>query len=105
MGDSPVVGAGTFADAACAVSATGDGEHIISAVAAHEVSALVRHRELPLAEACERVVRERLEPLGAAVGLIAVDAQGEIAMPFNTTIMHRGWQVGGGEPRTAVGAG
>ena len=77
----------------------------MSSVAAHEVSALIRHRDAPLAEACERVVGERLEPLGADVGLIAVDAQGEIAMPFNTTIMHRGWQLGGGEPRTAVGAG
>jgi len=105
VGDSPLVGAGTFADAACAVSATGDGEHIMSAVAAHEVSALIRYCGLPLAEACEQVVRERLEPLGAAAGLIAVDARGEIAMPFNTAIMHRGWQTAGGQPRTAVGDG
>jgi L-asparaginase / beta-aspartyl-peptidase len=103
VGDSPLIGAGTFADSACAVSATGDGEHIISAVAAHEVSALLRYRDMPLADACDAVLHGRLEPLGADAGLIAVDARGDIAAPFNTTIMHRAWQVGGGEPHTAVG--
>jgi beta-aspartyl-peptidase (threonine type) len=103
VGDSPLIGAGTFADSACAVSATGDGEHIMSAVASHEVSALMRYRDLALAEACETVLRARLEPLGADAGLIAVGARGEIAMPFNTAIMHRGWQTAGGEPQSAVG--
>jgi beta-aspartyl-peptidase (threonine type) len=103
VGDSPVIGAGTYADAACAVSATGDGEQIISAAAAHEVSALLRHRAMTLGDACEAVLREELEPLGADAGLIAVDARGEIALIFNTTVMHRGWQVAGEEPRTAVG--
>jgi beta-aspartyl-peptidase (threonine type) len=103
VGDSPLIGAGTYADSACAVSATGDGEHIISAVAAHEVSALIRHAGMSLPGACEDVVRRRLEPLGADVGLIAVDAAGNVAMPFNTAIMHRGWQSAGDEPRTAVG--
>jgi beta-aspartyl-peptidase (threonine type) len=103
VGDSPLIGAGTFADSACAVSATGDGEHIMSAVASHEVSALMRYRDLPLAEACETVLRARLEPLGADAGLIAVDARGEIAMPFNTTIMHRAWQTAGGDPQSEVG--
>jgi beta-aspartyl-peptidase (threonine type) len=103
VGDSPLIGAGTYADGVCAVSATGDGEHIMSAVAAHEVSALVRLRGLPLSRACETVLRERLEPLGADAGLIAVGAGGEMAMPFNTTIMHRGWQLAGREPQTGVG--
>ena len=103
MGDSPVIGAGTYADGACAVSATGDGEQIISVSAAHEVSALLRHRGMGLGDACEAVLREELERLSADAGLIAVDAVGEIAMIFNTTVMHRGWQVAGDEPRTAVG--
>jgi beta-aspartyl-peptidase (threonine type) len=103
VGDSPVIGAGTFADSACAVSATGDGEHIMSVVASHEVSALMRYRDLPLADACEAVLHGRLEPLGADAGLIAVGARGEIAMPFNTAIMHRAWQTAGDEPRSAVG--
>jgi beta-aspartyl-peptidase (threonine type) len=104
VGDSPIVGAGTYADSACAVSATGDGEHIMGAVLAHEISALIRYRGLTLENACETVLRERLEPLGAEAGLIAVDARGKIAMPFNTAIMHRGWQVVGEEPQTAVGS-
>jgi beta-aspartyl-peptidase (threonine type) len=103
VGDSPIVGAGTYADSACAVSATGDGEHIMSAVAAHEISALIRHRGLSLVDACDTVMHGRLEPLGAEAGLIAVDAQGNMAMPFNTAIMHRGWQLRDGEPGTAVG--
>lgn len=103
VGDSPVIGAGTYADAMCAVSATGDGEQIISAAAAHEVSALLRHTGVPLGDACEAVLREGLEPLGADAGLIAVDARGEVAMIFNTAMMHRGWRVAGDEPRTAVG--
>jgi L-asparaginase / beta-aspartyl-peptidase len=103
VGDSPLIGAGTYADSTCAVSATGDGEHVISAVAAHEVSALMRYGDLALPEACDVVLRGRLEPLGADAGLIAVDTHGDIAMPFNTTIMHRAWQVAGEEPRSAVG--
>jgi beta-aspartyl-peptidase (threonine type) len=103
VGDSPIVGAGTYADSACAVSATGDGEHIMSVVAAHEISALMRYDGVSLSEACDTVMHGRLEPLGAEAGMIAVDSQGNIAMPFNTAIMHRGWQVGGGEPQTAVG--
>jgi len=104
VGDSPIIGGGTYAtNTTCAVSATGDGEHIMGAVAAHEISALIRYRGLTLEDACEAVLRNRLEPLGAEAGLIAVDARGEIAMPFNTAIMHRGWQVGGEEPQTSVG--
>jgi L-asparaginase / beta-aspartyl-peptidase len=103
VGDSPIVGAGTYADGACAVSVTGDGEAIIRAVAAHEVSALLRHRGLSLPDACDIVLRERLEPLGAAAGMIALGAGGEVAMPFNTTVMHRAWQVAGAEPGSAVG--
>jgi beta-aspartyl-peptidase (threonine type) len=72
-------------------------------VAAHEISAVMRYRDASLEQACEAVLRWRLEPLGAEAGLIAVDAAGRIAMPFNTAIMHRGWQVGGEEPQTAVG--
>jgi beta-aspartyl-peptidase (threonine type) len=103
VGDSPLVGAGTYADSTCAVSATGDGEHIMSVVATHEVSALMRLGGLPVEEACERVLRGRLERLGADAGLIAVDRDGNVAMPFNTTVMHRGWQVAGAQPATVLG--
>ena len=103
VGDSPLIGAGVYAeDGACAVSATGDGEHLIRAVAAHEVAALVRHRGMPLAEAASAVMDERVRPLGGHGGLIAMSATGEIAMPFTTELMFRGWLSGDGPAHTLV---
>jgi beta-aspartyl-peptidase (threonine type) len=104
VGDSPLVGAGVYAeDGVCAVSATGDGEQLIRALAAHEVAALLRHREMPVEQAAETVLRDRVAPLGGEGGLIALDAAGNLAMPFTTAVMFRGCVVGGGAPRTAVG--
>jgi beta-aspartyl-peptidase (threonine type) len=97
IGDTPVIGAGTYADAQVAVSATGNGEAIVCRSAAHEVSALVRHAGLDLAEACDRATRGIGE-----VGMIALDSSGNFAMPFDTTLMHRGWKVGEGPVETAV---
>jgi beta-aspartyl-peptidase (threonine type) len=95
VGDSPIIGAGTWADdATVAVSCTGDGEAIIRIALAHEIDALVRHAGLPLALACEQALAG-LEPFGTA-GLIAVGADGEIAMPLTTSAMPRGWCVGEG---------
>lgn len=91
VGDSPTIGAGVWADnAACAVSATGDGEMFVRAVFAHEVDALIRIGGLPLERAC-RLALERVSNLGGAGGCIAVDRDGEIAMPFTTNGMYRGW--------------
>jgi len=103
IGDSPVIGAGTYADENCAISATGDGEAIIRAVAAHEVTALIRHTGIDLAEACERVLRERVEPLVHGAGMIALGPTGAPAMPFTTEAMHRAWRVGNEAPRAAAG--
>jgi beta-aspartyl-peptidase (threonine type) len=97
VGDTPVIGAGTYADGRVAVSATGDGEAIIRTSAAHEVSALMRHAGLGVAEACERAIRDLRE-----VGMIALDSEGNFTMPFDTTLMHRGWKVGDGPVETAV---
>jgi L-asparaginase / beta-aspartyl-peptidase len=97
VGDSPVIGAGTFADVHVAVSATGNGEALIRRCGAHEISALVRHGGLPLGDACSRAI-EGIEE----VGLIALDAEGKLAMPFDTTLMHRGWKVGDGPVETRV---
>jgi isoaspartyl peptidase/L-asparaginase-like protein (Ntn-hydrolase superfamily) len=102
VGDSPILGAGSYADHGVAVSMTGNGEAILRAGAAHELSALMRHAGLGLAAAAEQVVRDRVGALGGEVGLIAIDAEGNIAMPFDTTLMHRGWRAGDGEPHTAV---
>jgi beta-aspartyl-peptidase (threonine type) len=103
VGDSPLIGAGCYADdATCAVSATGDGELIIRALLAAEVASLMRLRGLALAEAAKTALRERVGPLRGDAGLIALDLAGNVAMPANTTVMHRGVRRNGGEPETAV---
>jgi beta-aspartyl-peptidase (threonine type) len=98
IGDSPLIGAGTYADTRCAISATGHGESLIRRVAAHEVAALMAHGGLPLSDACESVVRS-IEP---DAGLIAVDSHGNVALPFNTTLMHRGVLREGSGPQTRL---
>lgn len=103
VGDSPLIGAGCYAeDATCAVSATGDGERIIRAGLAAEVAALMRIGGLTLDAACARALRDRVGPLRGDAGLIALDAAGNVVMPANTTVMHRGVLRNGGEPETAV---
>jgi L-asparaginase / beta-aspartyl-peptidase len=101
VGDSPLPGAGTYADATCAVSLTGDGEAIMRVAAGHELSALMRLGGIALEEACERVLAE-VSSLGGAAGLIAVDRGGHVATPFTTALMHRGWKVGDGPAQTAI---
>src|SRR5437868_5767912 len=91
VGDSPVIGAGTFADNnTCAVSCTGDGEFFIRAAVAHEISALIEDRGVSLREAAESALAKS-QKLGGSGGLIAVDKNGSIAMPFNTSGMYRGF--------------
>ncbi|CAN0871297.1 Isoaspartyl peptidase/L-asparaginase (Fragment) [Linum grandiflorum] len=87
IGDTPVIGAGTYANGYCAVSATGQGEAVIRATAAREVAALMEYKGSSLKEAAAYVVDE-CTPKGT-VGLIAVSATGEVTMPFNTTGMFR----------------
>ena len=89
VGDSPIIGAGTYAhNAACAVSCTGTGEHFIRNVIAYRVAALMEYRELPLDEAVRDVIFKTLEP--DVGGLIAVDRDGHISMHMNTPGMARG---------------
>lgn len=103
VGDSPVVGAGTYAnDRTVAVSCTGMGEAFIRSMAAYDVSALMEYAGLTLAEACRRVVQEKLPPLGGRGGLIAVDARGNVVLPFNTEGMYRGFAHAEGEPVCAI---
>ncbi|MDZ7791162.1 MAG: isoaspartyl peptidase/L-asparaginase [Xanthomonadales bacterium] len=90
VGDSPIIGAGTYADnRACAVSATGHGEFFIRHVAAHSICSLVRVGGMNLDEAADQVINETLKEVGAAGGVITVDPQGNISMPFNTPGMYR----------------
>src|SRR5262245_5639028 len=91
IGDTPVIGAGTYANnRTCAVSCTGDGEYFIRAVAAHEVSALMEHGGMKLQQAAQTAL-DTVKQLGGTGGLIAIDRNGEIALPFNTNGMYRGY--------------
>ncbi|WP_225772853.1 isoaspartyl peptidase/L-asparaginase family protein [Inquilinus sp. Marseille-Q2685] len=103
VGDSPVIGAGTWADnATCAVSATGHGEFFIRYAAGHEIDARMRWAGQGLAQAAEDVVQTLLGPVGGSGGLIAVDAQGHVALPFNCEGMYRGVVGADGALRTAI---
>jgi beta-aspartyl-peptidase (threonine type) len=98
VGDSPIIGAGTYAkNATCALSATGHGEFFIRSVFGHNVSALMEYKGLPLAQAAAEAVRQMAE-LGGTGGLVAIDRQGNVAMPFNTPGMYRGHRVAGQAP-------
>jgi beta-aspartyl-peptidase (threonine type) len=91
VGDSPIVGAGTYADNdTCAVSATGHGEFLMRLVIGHEVASLMRYGKLSVTDAADRAVNDELTKLGGTGGVIAIDRQGNIAMPFNTEGMYRG---------------
>ncbi len=90
VGDSPIVGAGTFADnATCAVSATGHGEFFIRWSVAYDISALMAYKNLSLKEAADLVIMKKLKDAGGRGGIIAIDKNGNMAMPFNTPGMFR----------------
>lgn len=91
VGDSPIIGAGTYArDGRCAVSGTGKGEYFIRYCVGHEIASLVAYRGLSLAEATDAVLGE-LSAHGIGAGLVAVGADGTIVAPYNTDGMYRGW--------------
>lgn len=102
VGDSPLIGCGTYADERCGVSGTGWGEFFIRAAVAHDICARVAYRGDSLAEAAEAVVNGEVVRLGGDGGAIALDAQGNIAMPFNTPGMYRGWIRPDGSRGTAI---
>lgn len=103
IGDSPIIGAGTYAnDSTCAVSCTGNGESFIRAVAAHDVSALMEYKGLALAEAVREVVHRKLPLLDGEGGLIAIDRNGHIVLDFNCEGMYRGHCGADGAVVTAI---
>lgn len=102
VGDTPIIGAGTYADnRTCAVSATGHGEFFMRAVAAHDVAALMEYRGLDLEAAMREVIR-KLGEAGGTGGMIAIDRKGNIALPFNTVGMYRGHHISGREPAIQI---
>ncbi|AUH52575.1 beta-aspartyl-peptidase [Chromobacterium sp. ATCC 53434] len=102
IGDTPVIGAGTWADAYCAVSATGHGEYFVRAAAGHEISARVRHLDETLDQACHAVVYGQLLPMGGTGGVVAVDRRGRVALPFNCEGMYRAAVDGDGRRLIAI---
>jgi beta-aspartyl-peptidase (threonine type) len=90
VGDSPMIGAGNYANnETCAVSCTGSGEFFIRGVVAYDVSALIEHKDMTVKDASEEVIHRRITKINGDGGLIAIDAQGNVAMPFNTEGMYR----------------
>jgi beta-aspartyl-peptidase (threonine type) len=103
VGDSPVIGAGTYADnSSCAVSATGHGEYFIRNVVAHDISALMKYSGLSLQDAARKVIMEKLHTVGGDGGIIAVDRDGNITMPFNTAGMYRGYITSNGKQEVLI---
>lgn len=103
VGDSPIIGAGTYArDGVCAVSCTGQGEIFIRHAAAYDITARMMYLGAPLAEAANAVVFDVMPRSGIGAGLVAVDATGKVHAPFNTLGMYRGWVTGDGEMAVAT---
>ena len=90
IGDSPIIGAGTYANnATCAVSSTGWGEYFIRAMVAHDISAMMEYKGITLQEAAKEVIQNKVPALGGDGGIVAIDKNGNIAMEFNTAGMYR----------------
>lgn len=103
VGDSPIIGAGTYANnASVAVSCTGHGEYFIRQVVAYDLHCLMTYKGMTVQEAANHIVFDKLKPIDAEGGLIAVDHNGEFALPFNTPGMYRGWMRGEDNLETGI---
>ena len=103
IGDSPVVGAGTYAGSHCGVSCTGWGEYFIRHAVAHDIQARMAYMGLSLREAAQQVVMEKLEEQRKGLGgVVAMDREGNVEMCFNTRGMYRGWVDEGGRVKVSV---
>ncbi|OQY02876.1 MAG: beta-aspartyl-peptidase [Bacteroidetes bacterium 4572_117] len=103
IGDSPIIGAGTYANnATCAVSCTGHGEFFIRYVVAYTVSALMEYKNLSLQDAGDEIINKKLKSAGGSGGLVSVDKNGNVSMPFNTAGMFRGFLKSTGEKKVLI---
>ena len=103
VGDSPIIGAGTYANnKTCAISCTGHGEPFIRAVTAYDVSCLMEYKGLSLEEAMNVVVHDKLIKMDGEGGMIGVDANGNTAMVFNSEGMYRGMKNSSGKNIIAI---
>lgn len=103
VGDSPMIGAGTYANnETCAISCTGSGEYFIRGVVAYDVASIIEHTGRTLADAATDVIMNRVAKLGGDGGLIAINAKGEVSMPFNTEGMYRAFRKSSGEQAVLI---
>jgi len=103
IGDSPIIGAGTYADNdSVAVSCTGTGEFFIRWTVAHEIASLVKYKGMTVQEAGDDVIHRQLDPVKGDGGAIILDRKGNYAMPFNTEGMYRGWIADDGVPHVLI---
>ena len=99
VGDSPLIGAGTYANnKTCAVSATGQGEYFIRGMIAHDISAMMEYTGKGVEESSHEIIMNKLTAMGGTGGIIAIDSEGNISMPFNTSGMYRAYHQAGEEP-------
>ncbi|HJT35995.1 MAG TPA: isoaspartyl peptidase/L-asparaginase [Pirellulales bacterium] len=103
VGDSPIIGAGTYADnAGCAVSCTGHGEYFIRWSVAHEINSLMKYQNLSVEAAADRVINRTLKAAGGSGGTIVLDVQGNFSAAFNTEGLYRGWITRDGKPHVRL---
>lgn len=103
IGDTPIIGAGTYANnQTCAISCTGHGELFIRQVVAHQIHCLMQYGNMSLQAACEQVVKKDLVAIGGEGGLVAIDAQGNVALVYNSEGMYRGYRNSDGENYVAI---
>ena len=101
VGDTPVIGAGNYADDLCAVSCTGHGEYFMVGVTAYDLAARMKYKGVGLEEAARETIN-RLSEIKGEGGLIAVDSKGRVTLPFNSEGMYRGWITDEGQPNVAI---
>jgi len=102
IGDSPIIGAGTYATAQCAVSATGHGEYFIRYAVAHDICVRARYKRLVVGRAARTVIHDVLKPAGGEGGVVTMDDFGTPAFEFSTNAMSRGAIAAGGTAAVAV---
>jgi beta-aspartyl-peptidase (threonine type) len=102
LGDSPIIGAGTYANEYCGVSATGTGEYFIRWTVARDIAALMEYKGMSVRDAADQIINKELVKVGGDGGVIALDRNGNFAMPFNTSGMYRGYIRADGTPHTFI---
>ena len=100
VGDTPIIGSGTYADDTCAVSCTGHGEFFMLGVSAYDLAARMKYKGLSLEDSARETI-DHLTAIGGEGGLIAVDSQGNVVLPFNSDGMYRGW-IENGNPSVQI---